>query len=46
MQSQYDNMVKGQPPADYANQGVDESLLDGFQGFKSNEELFKKLMGF
>lgn len=45
MQNQYDKMVTGQPPPDYED-GVDESLLNGFQGFKGKEELFKTLMGY
>jgi hypothetical protein len=46
MQKQYSRMVVGLPPADFIKNGVDESKLEGFTGFSSDPELFKKLMGF
>ncbi|KAK5266328.1 hypothetical protein LTR99_003519 [Exophiala xenobiotica] len=45
MRDQYKSMVTGQPPMDYLAGGVDESPLEGFQGFAANPEVFKRMMG-
>lgn len=42
---QYKLMAAGLPPEDFAY-GVDESKLDGFEGFRGNESLFQQLMGY
>lgn len=45
MRRQFEMMAEGLPPEDFSY-GVDESKLDGFEGFKGNEEIFKQLMGY
>jgi hypothetical protein len=45
MREQYDKMVAGLPPPDYED-GIDESKMKGFEGFKGKEEVFKTLMGY
>lgn len=42
---QYELMSAGLPPEDFAY-GIDESKLDGFEGFSGNEPLFRQLMGY
>ena len=45
MRHQYDKMLLGLAPPDYSD-GVDESKLEGFEGFKGKETLFRSLMGY
>ncbi|KAK5241089.1 hypothetical protein LTR40_013415, partial [Exophiala xenobiotica] len=46
MRDQYKSMITNQPPPmDYLTGGVDESQLEGFQGFSANRDVFRRMMG-
>lgn len=44
MRRQYEFMVKGLSPPDFGSGAIDESIMEGFQGFSANPALFKTLM--